>query len=135
MRDRTVQDGRKRKRPNYSKWTLNQWLEKAWDDGLRRPTEAYLAADCPYDLYYAQPEPLRLSAKAIKALIYMKGWLLKDLASYWRMRPESLSRIIRSKNRSPLVDDAVIGLPLHSHWGDLMRHSVVRDMVLNRAIC
>lgn len=130
-----MKTGRNRKRPNYSKWTLNLWLEKAWDDGLRRPTEAYLAADCPYNFQYTPtPEPLRLSPKAIKALIYMKGWLLKDLATYWRMCPESLSRIIRSENRSPMVDDAVLALPLHSHWGALMRHSVVRDMVLNRVI-
>lgn len=50
-----------------------------------------------------------------RALIYMKGWMLKDLAAHWRMSPENLSRIIRSADRSPVFDEAVLGLPTRRH--------------------
>lgn len=70
-----------------------------------------------------------LSAKAIKSLIYMKGWLLKDVAEHWRMRPESLSRIIRSEQRSPMFDDAVLGLPMHSN-GSVVRSPEVRKLLV-----
>lgn len=56
-----------------------------------------------------------MSPTSIKALIYMKGWMLKDLAAHWRMSPENLSRIIRSVNRSPVFDEAVLGLPVRRH--------------------
>ncbi|MGD6501973.1 hypothetical protein VWW94_22285, partial [Xanthomonas citri pv. citri] len=62
-----------------------------------------------------RPEAAPMPATSIKALIYMKGWLLKDLAAHWRMSPENLSRIIRSADRSPVFDEAVLGLPIRRH--------------------
>jgi hypothetical protein len=133
MRGRNLKSSRKQKRPNPSEWTLNDWLEKAWKDGLRRPTEAYLAADCPFSFEYPPtPDPLRLSPDAFKAMIYLKGWLFKDLAVYWGMRPESLTRIIYSTNRSLIYDDALLGLPMRCHWGALLRNTRVREVVMGR---
>lgn len=74
-------------------------------------------------------EAVPLSAKAIKSLIYMKGWLLKDVAEHWHMRPESLSRIIRSEHRSPMFDDAVLGLPMRRN-GSVMHFPEVRKLLM-----
>lgn len=124
---------RRSKRRSSSEWTLNDWLEFEWRIGVPRPTVARLVADCPFDELVYQPEPLYLSGDAVKALIYLKGWLLQDLASHWGMRPESLSRIINEKvERPPWFVDAVIGLPPHANWVGLMRCSMVRQLLVNR---
>lgn len=118
--------------PSYpmrrSRWTLNQWLERAWDDGLTRPTESFFATGEQFHLPFCpRPSAQQLSGKAFKALIYMKGWLLKDLAEHWRMRPETLSRIIRTETRCPMFDEAVLGLPLRCDGVLLTRHPEVRS--------
>lgn len=119
---------KKRKYLKRSDWTLNEWLERAWDEGLQRPTEDDVSKareGAPVIGREAAP----LSAKAIKSLIYMKGWLLKDVAGRWRMRPESLSRIIHSEHRSPMFDDAVLGLPMRRS-GSVVRSTEVRRSLM-----
>lgn len=119
---------KKRKYRKRSDWTLNEWLEKAWDEGLRRPTEDDGSKPREGALVLGR-EFAPLSAKAIKSLIYMKGWLLKDVAAHWRIRPESLSRIIRSQHRSPMVDAAVLGLPMRRN-GSVERSPEVRKLLI-----
>lgn len=119
---------KKRKYLKRSDWTLNEWLEKAWDDGLQRPTEDDVSNPREGALVLGR-EAAPLSAKAIKSLIYIKGWLLKDVAEHWRMRPESLSRIIRSEHRSPMFDDAVLGLPMRRN-GSVVRSPEVHKLLV-----
>lgn len=119
---------KKRKYLKRSDWTLNVWLEKAWDDGLRRPAEDDVSKAREGSPVLGR-EAAPLSAKAVKSLIYMKGWLLKDVAEHWRMRPESLSRIIRSEQRSPMFDDAVLGLPMRRN-GSAVRSPEVRKLLV-----
>lgn len=134
MRDIKKKSVPRRKRRAPSEWTLNDWLELEWRFGVPRPTAARLAADCPFEEEFVyQPEPLDLSAEAAKALIYMKGWLLQDLASRWGMRPESLSRIINEKvERPPWFLDAVIGLPPRANWVELTRRRTVQHLLVHR---
>lgn len=133
MGDKEMKPVRRRKRRSSSEWTLNDWLEFEWRIGVPRPTVARLAADCPFDELVYQPEPLYLSGDAVKALIYLKGWLLQDLASHWGMRPESLSRIINEKvERPPWFVDAVIGLPPRANWIELVRRGMVQHLLVQR---
>jgi hypothetical protein len=122
---------KKRKYRKRSDWTLNEWLEKVWGDGLRRPLEEPLAALSPGgEVPVTRPIALTpLSAKAVKALIYMKGWLLKDVAAHWCMCPESLSRIIRAEHRSPMFDEAVLGLPMRGNRAFVL-HPEVRNLLV-----
>lgn len=121
---------KKRKYRKRSDWTLNEWLEKVWGDGLRRPLEEPLAVlSSGEEALATKPAASPLSAKAIKSLIYMKGWLLKDVAAHWCMRPESLSRIIRSEHRSPMFDEAVLGLPMRGNRA-FVSHPEVRSLLV-----
>ena len=119
---------KKRKYRKRSDWNLNDWLEKAWDDGLQRPTEDDVSSPREGAPLLGR-EAAPLSAKAIKSLIYMKGWLLKDVAEHWHIRPESLSRIIRSEHRSPMFEDAVLGLPLRRN-GSAKHFPEVRKLLM-----
>lgn len=106
----------RRRYTNRTNWTLSQWLDKEWKDGVPQPTQAFFVASSPIRFPLPpRPEAAPMSPTSIKALIYMKGWMLKDLAAHWRMSPENLSRIIRSVNRSPVFDEAVLGLPIRRH--------------------
>ncbi len=46
-----------------------------------------------------------------KSLVKSKGWLLKEVAERWGIKPRRMSVIVQEKNRNPYYDDAVIGLP------------------------
>lgn len=134
MRDKKKKSVPRRKRRAPSEWNLNDWLELEWRFGVPRPTAARLAADCPFEEGFVhQPEPLDLSADAVKALIYLKGWMLQDLATQWGMRPESLSRIIHKEAERPSwFVDAVIGLPPRANWVELMRRRTVQHLLVHR---
>lgn len=53
----------------------------------------------------------RLSPVQFKAALYAKGWKLKDLALYWDVSPEWLTRLAGNVNRPIYFDHAVRGLP------------------------
>lgn len=128
-----TQATQKRAYTNRARWTLNQWLELAWDQGLTLPSEGFFVSLYPSDVPPLPPhaETPPLSPKAFKALVYLKGWMLKDLAEHWRMRPDSLSRVIRTPQRSRLYDEALLGLPIRRQGAALSRFPKIKQVLIS----
>jgi hypothetical protein len=54
---------------------------------------------------------LPMSADALRAAVYAKGWRLNALAAHWGLSAGGLSRIVHNPARARYWDDAVCGLP------------------------
>jgi hypothetical protein len=68
----------------------------------------------------------QLSPDELRALLAIKGWTIKDAASWWEMRQETLSRHIADPNRPRFIDDLAWGLaPYQESEADRWRRSLI----------
>jgi hypothetical protein len=52
-----------------------------------------------------------MTTEQFKFLVKSKGWLLKEVAERWGIKPRRMSVIVQEANRNPYYDDAIRGLP------------------------
>lgn len=51
-----------------------------------------------------------MTPEQFKSLVKSKGWLLKEVAVRWGIKPRQMSNIAQDSNRNLYYDDAVRGL-------------------------
>jgi hypothetical protein len=72
-----------------------------------------LWAEAPACLFEKQLDPI-----AFQKLMEIKGWAAVDLAGWWGMAPETLSRHVANPQRPNLLNDALLGLSPYTALSD-----------------
>ncbi|MFM0265530.1 hypothetical protein [Paraburkholderia sediminicola] len=71
-------------------------------------------------------DDVRLTPEQFKALVRVKGWQYKELATRWGISPVWVSNVARDPARAAHYDDAVMGLP--------DRRRLARDLARRRKL-
>jgi len=53
----------------------------------------------------------KMEPKQIHELIKHRGWMAKEVADRWGIKPRRMSQIIQDTDRKKYYDDAFVGLP------------------------